>query len=455
MQAALINAQPGDVLSLQAGATFTGNFVLPPKPAGAIITIRSSATLPNRRMTAGDSALMPLLQPATVEPAVACTNSSNWTFDGIRFGSNPGGIYDVVGLDGCTNITFDRVIIIGGPQGQKRGIRANGRNITLTRSHIANIWAPGQDSQAFCAWNGAGPFTMVDNYLEAASENVMFGGANSSSPANVPADILVENNHFNKRPEWRGDHPSSVKNLFELKSAKRAIIRNNLFEQNWTDAQNGYAILFTVRNDDGGAPWSVVEDVLFERQRRPRRGERLQRPRLRQLPAVRPDDAGDHSEQSDRDRRHVPSGRRRSGDAHTRSQHGRPGLHLHDALQRRRVGRRHQCGAARAVRGRKPHRDQHARQSQRVWVDWRGRGHGHTRTDPAGPQLYLDEQRVGRRKYRHSIPAVHVAADDGGVPGAVQRWLQPEDHEHLCHAVARTARRSAHRAAWSREPRRT
>jgi hypothetical protein len=93
----------------------------------------------------------------------------------------------------------------------------------------------------------------------------MFGGANSSSPANVPADILVENNHFSKRLEWRGDHPAAVKNLFELKSAKRAIIRNNLFERNWTDAQNGYGILFTVRNDDGGAPWSVVEDVLFER----------------------------------------------------------------------------------------------------------------------------------------------------------------------------------------------
>ena len=41
-------------------------------------------------------------------------------------------------------------------------------------------------------------------------------------------------------------------------------MRNNLFERNWTDAQNGFAILFTVRNDEGGAPWSVVEDVLFE-----------------------------------------------------------------------------------------------------------------------------------------------------------------------------------------------
>ncbi len=28
-------------------------------------------------------------------------------------------------------------------------------------------------------------------------------------------------------------------------------------------AQNGFAILFTVRNQDGKAPWSVVEDVTF------------------------------------------------------------------------------------------------------------------------------------------------------------------------------------------------
>ena len=56
----------------------------------------------------------------------------------------------------------------------------------------------------------------------------------------------------------------AVKNLFELKSAKRATIRRNVFERNWTDAQSGTAIVFTVRNDEGGAPWSVVEDVLFE-----------------------------------------------------------------------------------------------------------------------------------------------------------------------------------------------
>ncbi|HVF90767.1 MAG TPA: PKD domain-containing protein, partial [Blastocatellia bacterium] len=36
-----------------------------------------------------------------------------------------------------------------------------------------------------------------------------------------------------------------------------------LFENNWVDGQNGTAILFTVRNQEGTAPWSAVEDVTF------------------------------------------------------------------------------------------------------------------------------------------------------------------------------------------------
>jgi len=40
-------------------------------------------------------------------------------------------------------------------------------------------------------------------------------------------------------------------------------VEENLFEFNWADAQNGFAILFTVRNQDGGAPWASIEDVTF------------------------------------------------------------------------------------------------------------------------------------------------------------------------------------------------
>src|SRR5437899_7975874 len=43
LQAALHASQPGDVIELQAGATFTGNFILPRKPGTDWIYIRSSA----------------------------------------------------------------------------------------------------------------------------------------------------------------------------------------------------------------------------------------------------------------------------------------------------------------------------------------------------------------------------------------------------------------------------
>src|SRR5262250_3186548 len=43
VQAAINKAQPGDVIKLQAGATFTGNFRLPNKNGSDWIVIRSSA----------------------------------------------------------------------------------------------------------------------------------------------------------------------------------------------------------------------------------------------------------------------------------------------------------------------------------------------------------------------------------------------------------------------------
>jgi hypothetical protein len=55
----------------------------------------------------------------------------------------------------------------------------------------------------------------------------------------------------------------TVKNQFELKNAQRVLVDGNLFENNWGDAQNGYGVLFTARNQDGTAPWSMVRDVTF------------------------------------------------------------------------------------------------------------------------------------------------------------------------------------------------
>ena len=263
LQGALDTAAPGDTIVVAAGARFTGPFRLPVKPAGAVITIRSSATVPSRRIRPEDAALLPTIVSSTVEPALSGTGTSNWRLDGLRFEANAYGEGSVIALQDVANITLDRLLILGGPTGQKRGVMGNGRQVTLTRSHIANIWWSGVDSQAFCAWDGAGPYTITDNYLEAASENVMFGGADSASAERIPSDITVTGNHFSKQVGWRGQS-RNVKNLLEFKSARRVVVRQNLFEHNWTDGQAGTAILFTPRNQDGRAPWSVVEDVLFE-----------------------------------------------------------------------------------------------------------------------------------------------------------------------------------------------
>jgi hypothetical protein len=54
-----------------------------------------------------------------------------------------------------------------------------------------------------------------------------------------------------------------VKNIFELKNAQDVIVEDNLFENLWVADQPGYPIVFTPRNQNGRAPWVVVQRVAF------------------------------------------------------------------------------------------------------------------------------------------------------------------------------------------------
>jgi cellulose synthase/poly-beta-1,6-N-acetylglucosamine synthase-like glycosyltransferase len=170
------------------------------------------------------------------------------------------------------HLIFDRCYLHGDAErGTRRGIAMNSRHTAVVDSYLSDFKDSTADSQAIAGWNGDGPFRIANNYLEAAGENVMFGGADPAIAGLVPADIEIVRNHFAKPLRWKKDDPSfegtewAVKNLFELKNARRVLIDGNLFEYNWPHAQNGFAILFTPRNQEGGAPWSVVEDVTFSR----------------------------------------------------------------------------------------------------------------------------------------------------------------------------------------------
>ena len=75
-QAALNRAKPGDEIVLQAGATYTGNFILPVKEeSGKWITVRSSnmAGLPKEgtRVSSQDAAAMPKIVAPNANPAVS------------------------------------------------------------------------------------------------------------------------------------------------------------------------------------------------------------------------------------------------------------------------------------------------------------------------------------------------------------------------------------------------
>ena len=286
LQAAINQAKPGDTITLAAGATYTGNFTLPPKTGDGWIVIRTSAPdsslpPPGTRITPAYASVLPKILTPDVEPALeALSGAHHYRIIGVEIGAAQSApfVYSLVILGtGETslsqlpnNLIFDRVYIHGRPTlTVRRGIQLNSASTAVIDSHISDCHEVGADSQAIGGWNGAGPFKIVNNYLEGAGENVIFGGADPTVPDLVPSDIEFRRNHCFKPLSWRIGDPSyagtpwGVKNIFELKNARRVLIDGNLFEQNWTMAQNGFAILFTVRNQDGRAPWSTVEDVTF------------------------------------------------------------------------------------------------------------------------------------------------------------------------------------------------
>jgi len=276
LQAALDRAKPGDTVELEAGAKFTGHFTLPVKSGNAMTTLRTagrSTVADGGRVTPADAARFAKLQTPDTEPALqTAAGAHHWRITLLEvLGADDG---DLVALgDGRTqtapaqvphDLVIDQVFVHGdAARGRRRGISLNSASTTVTGSYISDIKAVGRDAQALCGWNGPGPFTITNNYLEASSENILFGGADPAIANLVPADITITGNTLRKPEAWRQER-WEVKNLLELKNARHVVIRDNTLEYNWLAAQTGFAVLFTVRNQDGGCPWCEVSDVVFE-----------------------------------------------------------------------------------------------------------------------------------------------------------------------------------------------
>jgi putative Ig domain-containing protein len=389
LQAALDAARPGDVITLEPNATYTGNFVLPNKGDTSVyITIRSAAPdsmFPDAgvRMTPVYAPHLPKIKsPNSTSALQTAVAAHHYKLMFLEFQANLNGAGDIISI-GAGDATqtqlpevpyafvLDRLYVHGDPElGQKRGIALHSRDTTVMNSWVSDCKAINQESQALSGFNGPGNYLIENNYLEAATQSFLLGGADPPIPNLVTTNVVFRYNHLSKPLAWRdpilaapptvtavatpaagvltagtyyykvvarklsnqnriatsvasseasatldvdgavtiswtpvagaqeylvygrtsnsqtlfwttpdpfftdtgaagaAGKPGNgtkwvVKNIFELKNAQDVLVEGNVFENLWVADQSGYPIVFTPRNQNGRAPWVVVQNVMF------------------------------------------------------------------------------------------------------------------------------------------------------------------------------------------------
>jgi len=166
------------------------------------------------------------------------------------------------------DIIVDRCYIHGQPTvNVQSGLLFEGIRMGVVDSYISECHYAGADAQAILVL-GAGPYKIVNDYLEGSGENVMFGGANTVITDLVPSDIEFRLNHLFKPLAWNPNDPSydgshwTIKNLLEFKSGQRALIDSNVLENCWVSGQTGYC--FLIKSVDPSLnPWAVSRDITL------------------------------------------------------------------------------------------------------------------------------------------------------------------------------------------------
>ncbi len=299
LQAALNSAHCGDTIELQAGATYDKVLTLPAKPCDDQHWIVLRTNAPDSALPAEGQRLTPCYAGVASlpnRPAYDCPKPQNVLAKisrSVRMGNGPiifasgANHYRLVGLEitrpvdkvsvvtlvstvldaPADHIVIDRSWIHGTAQDEtRRGVALRGTTSVaivdsyLNDFHCTAISGTCTDSSVTGGGTGnlaSGPWKIENNFLEAAGENLLFGGAASTI---VPADITIRRNHFYKVPQWQkgspgfvggysGD-PFVVKNHFEIKNASHVLLEANIFEYSWGGfTQFGHSILIAPRND--------------------------------------------------------------------------------------------------------------------------------------------------------------------------------------------------------------
>jgi hypothetical protein len=308
LQEAVDNAKCGDTLMLESGAVWTTKQInFPAKNCGDDnwITIRTSApdsALPpeGTRLTpcyAGVSSLpgRPAFNCISTENVVAKIEYDSGNLSGPLVFENGATHYRFIGLE-ITKHTADKFVvalaspITGGAFDHNifdrvwfhgfsddettRGVLLDGgTSVAVIDSYFTDFHCHTMgkctDAQAVAGGNGSvpnGTYKIVDNFLEASGESVIFGGGGATQ---TPTDIEIRRNHFFKPMIWLSGQPGFigvkfvVKNHLEFKNAQRVLVEGNIMENTWGGfSQAGFSVVATPKND-GHCTVCSVTDITF------------------------------------------------------------------------------------------------------------------------------------------------------------------------------------------------
>lgn len=227
-----------DVIAVHAGDDLAA--VVAGAPAGATLVVDAGATFTL-------TGTLVLDKPLTIQGGTITL---------------PNHALEIVSITG-PQVTLDRVTLLGDPvKGQKRGIAIRGDDWQVLGCTVQDCFLTDQDTQAVFVGAGTKGLLKGGTFFGGA-ETLLIGGEDPPSADRIPAQIVVQDAVFGKKLEWRG-LGVNVKNAFEVKNVKGLTVTNCQFFYSWVSGQTGHLLLLTVRNQDGTAPFSTIEDVVIQ-----------------------------------------------------------------------------------------------------------------------------------------------------------------------------------------------